>query len=437
MTLFVGQTVEQGESPISSSKWNNNVEGAENVLNGGIEEENIKTSSKVMVANRNYTITGTHTFSTAPVLTPNSIPDSALSTNVSILDGNQTLSGNKTFSGTVTVSNAIEGLKVPERTTNGSAGHIYEKDGALYGVLRDGTIKQIDYSGGYTGGALRPYSGGDIIDQNNDIIIPVKTDATLTSVKLKLIGLNFPTYFYTELGQHSHAGSSLDLDLDLSIGSHTHELSLNAHTHTGSFASGSHTHSGTTASSSVPHAHDTRGNTGVQSAGHFHDYYRKDGDSPNLATTSGNSNSHYHYIDLATVSITDTSHSHTFSTGTPSSSGGVSSASVTGSMSSAVVTGEVSGTVTGNTSATGAGVSATNTQKTNFSTSVLQMYISSDPSSWGAPIVYDATGLFTSSGVPETDLTSYFSASSIYYIRLHLSTTDKVGGKILHHIDIN
>lgn len=126
--------------------------------------------------------------------------------------------------------------------------------------------------------AMNVYHGMHPIDQANDIILMVKTPSPLVTATIKLLGLNFPSYFYTEYAARSLSGS------------YTANTTID-HTHTGSV-------SGTTGNNSNNHTHeylkDQAGGpyqTGNNSVNHTHSF-------TDSFTTSNNSATHKHGLSF-------------------------------------------------------------------------------------------------------------------------------------------
>lgn len=134
---------------------------------------------------------------------------------------------------------------------------------------------------------LTPYTGQVIIDQNNDPEIMVEVPPVVQSATMKLLGLSFPGYFYTEYPAINAPFWSTNV--------------CDGHDHTGSV-------SGTTNSDSHTHNHIyTPGDTGgipTSDDSHSHDHSFSDS-----FTTASNTAVHKHQI---TVNFSGSSQKTTF-----------------------------------------------------------------------------------------------------------------------------
>lgn len=278
----------------------------------------------------------------------------------------------------------------------------------------------------------------------------------------------------TVVGSHTHSGTFAD-------STHTHSVSAtsgagSSHTHTGP----SHTHSvsGTSGAGSS-HTHDMFGGSvsvgggsahthSVTDSGHSHaidtDAEGLSGATENATTgiSLANESSHNHAITGFVKS--ESSHTHSFSatsgaggtgntgsesshthsvsatSGAPSATASVSSTNV-GTKTSGTPTWSVAPSVATTISGTSASagylpsgktLNAT-AAKTVFTDSLLQVYISQDPTSWGSAKTFSTTDLFTA-GTSEQDMVSEFTSAGIWFIRFKLNTVAEVGGTLGWHL---
>ncbi len=423
---------------------------------GGVDGFNIDTSAtnQVLVNTNNISITGTYTFSTNPIFNANAILDSYLSSNVMLLDAEQTITGIKTF------DEPIEKLKIPilasHPTTTEYNNAIYElsSDGYAY-IYKHGTgAIRLDYTDSYSGGAPNTYNGQVVIDENTPAILMIKGETGFTTASLSLIGINFPSYIYTELGQHSHSEGSLALTSGAVSGTtHTHTTNI-GHTHSGTFASGTHTHAsgnhnhrvdfGThthsfsdTTNSTGSHTHNISGNTGYAGVDTGNDGVIDHRHSMNFS--SGSEGTHSHTLG-GTTGSTDLdiySSSTNPTSGTPSATGSISS--YTGSpvsSNNSSISPTVNTTVIGSTAVAGISGNTLNDVKKEFITTAIKLYITQDISTgWGTPIDSgDLAGLLninTANGTGDMDIYSYLS-EGMNYIKI-IDETVKTGGTLIYH----
>jgi hypothetical protein len=434
-----------------------NLNQIKSVVDGNIESDNIKATSSVMCTNRAKTVTAVLTFAANPVFSALAIPDSALSANVALKNAGNVMSGNNTFSGVNTFDQPIGGLKPPtlgaHPSTAGDDGKVYICSGTLY-IYKHGTGPvQLDYNGTYAGGAVKSYCGEITIDDGSPAIFMVKTDAIITSAKLKLTAFTFPTYPYTELPAHTHGVGSFALSSGVVAGlNHVHNVVIGMHTHTGSFGSSAHTHAGPNhrhwvsnsstsgAASATNHTHGVSGNTGYTGI--------QEGSDP--------VSNHYHAVSLTTAA-NGVAHTHSVSvegwsnyegtgaTGAPSATASVGSTDL-GTIASANPTAGWApyvGTAIGGSSAS-AGISGgalNDTQKVDVD-DLIQVYISTNPTSWGTAKDKGTGGwaslaniLASAGGTSEIDIGSYLAVSSFNYIKI-VEPTAKKGGRIAYHVEI-
>jgi hypothetical protein len=429
-----------------------------NILNA-LDETNITAASKVLCTDRVKTVSAILTFSANPVFNAAGIADASLTSNVPLKNAANTMSGNNTFSGDNTFTKPVLGFIPPtlvaHPSTAGDDGKVYLYSGGLY-IYKHGTgAVSLDYNGAYTGGAVKSYSGEITIDPGSPAIIMIKTDSTITTAKMKLVGFEFPTYPYTELGQHSHAVGTLALTSGAVSGTtHTHSTTMGSHTHAGAFGSSTHTHAGashrhtwgqttdTGAATATSHRHTVSlsgntGDTGIDEGStalsHSH--------TVSLSGNSGyESTAHTHGIDVGGYS----GYEGTGATGAPSLTTSVSStdlgaiASGNNSAISPTVGTAVSGT-TDNAGVSGGSISSA--QKVNMDTA-LQVYITSNLAAWGTVKDSGTAGwsslaniLAASGGTDEIDISSYLATSSFNYIKVVEPTAAK-GGRLAYHIEI-
>lgn len=448
-----------------------NLDQIKNVVDGNIEESNVKTASKIMCTDRAKTITAVYTFGAGanPVFQAGAILDAYLTSNVPLKDAANTFSGNNTFSGSNTFNQAIEGLKPPtlavHPSTAGDDGkvYIYSGDSQLY-IYKHGTGPvQLDYTGGgVPPGTVMSYNGEITIDDGTPAIFMIKTTSGFTSAKLKMTAFPFPTYPYTELPAHTHAVGTLALSSGAISGlNHTHNVVMGTHTHLGSFGNSAHTHTisthrhalslSTGAGSAHNHAQQGTIASANQSADHSHQY---DSGSSGSDWTSGVSANHTHNVTLSGNTGNESSHTHSISgysaysgdltSGAPSATSSVTSTDLGTIVSQNPNTWSPSvGTaLSGFTGSNGiSGGSLNDTQKVNVDTAI-QVYISSSPTSWGTAKDSGTPGwsslaniLAASGGTSEIDISSYLTPSTFYYIKV-VEPTAKKGGRIAYHVEI-
>lgn len=306
---------------ITADRLNGNFDEVYDEVNGELDEANVATDATVLCADRNYTgadkITGNFEFDDCPVVPAASIADSYLSANVPLLDAAQEFTAKQTLSGGLDMDLVhIENLIV-EKVAALPAWDVSYKgrvvyctgDNTFYGA-NDSTWKVLDYTGGYTGGAVRSYSEEDIVDASDSMKFWFKTEGATPTVKIALMGLPYPKRFYIELPYHTHVFSGT---------SHGHTATQVAHAHVTDI--GVHDH-GTKSYALSTHTHGISGNTAVQSADHTHLVSGSTSGTTTLFTTGGLSHTHPVSITSATQSANHT-HAISLTTGTPSASDNV------------------------------------------------------------------------------------------------------------------
>ncbi len=272
-----------------------------------------EAASKILVSDRNYTgaskITGTFEFNICPTLPAASLADAALSANVPLKNALNTFSVKQSFSAGIDLLKsqaygfiAEKVATLPEGASDRIGQIVYcTGDSKFYGW--DGTAwRDLGYVGAYSGGAVRSYTASLEVDDGDSDILWFKTEGASPTVKIALQGLIFPRRYYTELGQHTHTFTPAVHDHDITEPDggtgHTHVTDIGAHAHgSKEFALSTHTHSiGIT--------------SGNQSVSHYHQGVQED---------SG-----------TTTNQTPTNHTHSVSgtTGTPSASDNVDSATI-------------------------------------------------------------------------------------------------------------
>lgn len=274
----------------------------------------------------------------------------------------------------------------------------------------------------------RNYHGCDVIDENNYIMIPFFTDAAHTSVKLKLWGLNFPTFHYTELPQHNHGGQTF------ASSTHTHSVSGTtgaeaAHTHTQTAHNHAYDFVVTTSPAGL-HGHTfsgSVGNTGYTDLGDFALGYTPT-DHRHSFTPSGTNSSEPNHTHSASVNDSTgpstpaigagSSHTHPFAatSGVPSATTAIPNAGING------------GTLN-------------DTQKTIVDT-LINIYITMVQGTWGTAKNYLTTGwgslvnINANGGTDEIEIFSYLTVNSFCYIKIEEPTVKK-GGKIAWHLSLS
>jgi len=414
-----------------------------------LDEANIAAGSKIMVTDRVKTVSAVITFGANPVFNAGGIADTALTANVPLKNANNTFTGDNQFDKAILKLRLPKLAAHPTLIADDNLIYEYTPDGNCY-VYKHGTgAVRVDYIGGYTGGALRPYAGMNVCDENSPIMIPIKCDVGFTSVKINLIGKDFPSYIYTELPQHKHGKGTLALaDGIVKDVTHTHSTDI-GHTHGGTFGSATHTHSvanhthtftATVGNASANHYHLVSGNT---QAGTLHNH---GGIEPGTSNTDGEA-SHTHPVSFNSGnqsathnhSVSGTTNARGLNTEVPSATAGVSSyvGSKTSGAANYGVAPNVSTAISGDTANAGIlGNTLNDTKKQNV-TNAIKIYITQDMANWGTGWdsgTYGAlANINNANGTGEIDITAKCLAG-FNYIKI-VDETAKKGGTIMWHID--
>jgi hypothetical protein len=230
----------------------------------------------------------------------------------------------------------------------------------------------------------RVYMGSSIIDDNSDIIFFFNVFDGATTVKLKMLGLDFPGFPYTELAAHDHGGQT---------------FAAPDHIHTQ--AAHRHTLGAITVSSDGSHNHG--GNTGSTVMGTY---------------LSGG---HVHSI------ATQANHTHT-----------ATQAGYTGNTTPEIAA-CIDADAIPSAGITGAGLN--DTKKTNI-TDALQVFVAASPASWGTAKTKATAGwgslanINADTGTDEIEIIALCVDGGFNYIKIHEPTAKK-GGKIAWHISVN
>jgi len=206
--------------------------------------------------------------------------------------------------------------------------------------------------------SLPAITGQGIVDQNNDFEIMLDVPDVLQSATIKLLGLSFPSFFYTEYPAINGTFWSTNV--------------TDGHDHTGSVS----------------------GTTGNHNHVHNHEYLNAQGSAPTDTTDDDHTHSHS-FSDNFTTAANTVAHKHQ------------TTINFTGS-----------------------------SQKTTFSTSLLQVFITADRSAWGSARSIDVSSLFSTNGTGHIDISSFLTPGSVNFIKFHLNTATSVGGKISYLIKI-
>ena len=234
--------------------------------------------------------------------------------------------------------------------------------------------------------AVWHFSGSEILDDNNDIIFTVEAPAGVTSAEMHLLGLNFPSWPYTELPEHAHDAGHIHSH---TASGNTDNRDLSTHSHSDTFANaatalGSHNHTGVTPNG---------GDTATEDLGSH-------GHTQNGSVSNADLGTHYHWF------------SDTSNTGAPSASGTWATD----------VTGVDGGTVS-------------TVQKTVFTNTTLEVYATQNiaggwGSAWGqSGTPPDMSGLFNTNGTGLVDIFSKVAVAGLWAFKFHITDTGK-GGKI-------
>ena len=265
---------------------------------------------------------------------------------------------------------------------------VIEEDGDMVLKIQDGaTLKTVEK----TRSQERTYHGQAVIDENTPIIIPINVFAAATSVKIKLWGVGFPGYMYTELPAHDHGGAT--------------------------FASSAHTHILTT------HRH-TLGVISVANSG-AHDHGGQTGNTNSAAIVGG-------YISQVHTIASQAAHGHTvtqpentgwsgdLTTAAPSATAAIPSAGISG------------------------GYTLNDAAKTLVDT-LIRVYITAVQGTWGTAKNKDTTtpvdfstlvNINANGGTDELDIFPYVTAGSFNYVKI-VEPTAKKGGIILWHLSVS
>lgn len=449
----VPYTYSFGEKPVSSQKFNDTNISLKAVVDN-LDENNISTSSLVMVSDRNHTVSGVLTFTTAPVFSGCVIPDAGLSTNIPRLDGANTFAGNNTFSGTNTFNNAITGFRFPTLGVHpaqiaANDGLVYRYTDNKYYVYNHATTSydQVNYTGAYTGGAIRSYNGQLDTDETNAIILIFKCDAGWGNANLFLKCSPFSTYHYTELPRHQHGASEDDGDLALASGTllnitHTHITNIPSHTHGGTFSGVAHIHS------ELGHVH-AAGSLATQSDGsHLH----TDSGVTGVDGPADDTGSHSHTFSVTTNTVAG--HTHNISGTVASSIVTTEAHSViyNASVESTVIGDQTSGDPTwdnppavatalsGDTDSAGISGGTLNDTLKEYVQDTIQVWISQNPAtSWGTirdkndGALANLVNINTVNGTGDMDISGWC-ATGTNYIKIK-TPGPKKGGRMSYHLE--
>jgi hypothetical protein len=253
--------------------------------------------------------------------------------------------------------------------------------------IQDGaTLKTVEK----TRSQERTYHGQAVLDDNTPLTIPFHVFSTATSVKIKLWGVGFPGYHYTELPAHDHGAAA--------------------------FASSTHTH--TTAS----HRH-TLGVISLATAG-SHNHGGETGNTNSAAITGG-------YISQVHPISTQAAHTHVVTQPEDTGWSGVLTTAAP-SATAAIPSAGISG-----------GLTLNDTAKTLVDT-LIQLYITAVQGTWGTandkdtvtPVDFSSlVDINANGGTAEIDIFTLVTVDSFNYLRL-VEPTAKKGGTILWHISI-
>jgi hypothetical protein len=411
-----------GESNIiDAPKVNANFDELVEVLTGNIEKDNIKVGSAICIRDVAMTISAAWTFSTNPIFNAGGISDAALSSNIPKKDATNAFSAKQTFNAGVdfnkTQAENIVVHKVSSLPGGESAdiGRIVycTTDNKFYGW--NGTAwNQLDYTGGYTGGAVRGVSDFGIVDDGDGYKLWFKTEGASPTVKIAIKGEPFPKRFYTELAYHTHAFTG---------DSHTHSVTDSGHIH--SVVLGSHDHGAKSYALST-HTHGISGDTGNESANHLHHTVVAGG-----SDTSIQSSYHHHAIALTSE--------------TPSASDNVDSKDLGSKNSASATTGiSLAGTVPAGSNAyagVNIGASLSSVQKLygkNLSVKIDGTTVTSNiltATGWGA--IGDGTGAhaFHTTGSGEMNASAWKSYAAGYHLLEILEPDSGFGCNLLIFIE--
>jgi hypothetical protein len=324
---------------ITAARLNGNIDNLITVLNGEIEDDNIKTGAKIMVSNRSYTgtskITGTWQFNVVPQVPAASILDASLSSNIplknaaNVFTAKQHLNAGLDLNSTEAFNFVAEQVATLPVHASADAGRIVycTADNYMY-CGNASTWVRLDYIGDYTGGAIRNFSDAGIVDDNDSYKLWFKTEGGTPTIKIAICGRPFPKRYYTELGQHTHAFTGSSHVHTGNAGTHNHSILVGSHTHSGDFGTASHTHgiNGVSGSALTTHLHTLSETTSSSDNYHRHSVYACPGGGGYPGQDTTYAAAHTHTV-TGNVTATDLAHTHNISvtSGSPSGSSSVSS----------------------------------------------------------------------------------------------------------------
>lgn len=235
---------------INPTEVNANETSLYDLQDGNIDKDNIDTTSEIMITDVAKTISATHTYTAKPDLSADPLVNTDVDkTEIACLATINTFTAKQTFP-TIEVTGEMTGLSAPQvgslpAASAGNKGDMLFLTSDSKGYMSDGTAwNQINYVGGYTGGALRTYSREAIVTDSVSKTIVFKYDSGNVSVGVNLRGYRFPDYIYEEMIQHNHAVSVVGVSTAITDPGHSHTTTVPSHGHTGTFAGSSHSHSG-------------------------------------------------------------------------------------------------------------------------------------------------------------------------------------------------
>lgn len=259
----------------------------------GIDSDNIKSPSTILIATRNYTgaskITGDFEFDAFPTVPDASVPDAKLSANVPLKNAAGTFSAKQTFTAKIDLSQTEIEQPVMHKLASAPGspvlGQTYFNTTVNHPYIWTGSEwVQMDYIGAYTGGAVTRVSDFGTVDDGDSYKLWFKTEGASPVVKIAIKGEPFPKRFYTELGYHDHVFSSASHTHTVIDDDHKHWVGFGKHGHgTTQYSLGTHTHgvSGATSQIGVTggptmHAHTYSATTDASGS------KQAIGDSPNI-----------------------------------------------------------------------------------------------------------------------------------------------------------
>jgi len=448
MLLTIPNTFQNGTGAgniIDATQMNSNFSAVVTVLNGNLEKNNVKTGSSICLDDTVMTISAAWVFSTNPVFNAGAIADNYLTSNIPKKDAANVFAAQQEFAAGINLDRQQAQNFVCEKVaslpggTSQDIGRIVycTGDNKFYGW--NGTAwQQIDYTGGYTGGAVRGYSATLDLDNGNSSKLWFKTEGASPTVKIALMGLMFPKRFYTELGYHNH-GITDGGHAHNAAGAHNHHVDLGSHTHSGTFGSSSHTHnvSGTTGSESS-HTHGGGTYSTGTSATHVHHSVQIGSDE----TGASGAHSHTNFVGSSGAG---SAHSHTFSDTSdgPSATASVSSTDLGGVYSAYTNPGPTDSAITGITiNAAGINAGTLSASQKQYADSLTVSIDGTDVtaailSATGWSQIGDGTAThdFHVSGTGEMNASAWKSyAAGFHVIEITEPTTDR-GCRIMIHIE--